>query len=87
MQMNKGDSKSLAPRKSLPGYKSDMKRAAGHARPPFNGKGQRLIDKGIAREVRVLWENGINTFESCEGSGNFASYTYRRTVPSLIADC
>src|SRR5438309_9858805 len=49
-----------------------MKRAAGRASPPFNGKGQRLIDKGIAREVRVLWENGINTFESCEGGPGHA---------------
>jgi hypothetical protein len=48
-----------------------MKHAAGGpASPPFKGKGQRLIDKGIAREVRVLWENGINTFESCEGGGD-----------------
>ena len=26
------------------------------------------IDKGIRREVRVLWEAGIHTTESCEGS-------------------
>jgi hypothetical protein len=25
------------------------------------------IDKGIAREVRILWDNGVETFESCEG--------------------
>jgi hypothetical protein len=36
--------------------------------PPFEGKEiGRLIDPGIAREVRVLWENGVETFESCEG--------------------
>src|SRR2546425_11519822 len=35
--------------------------------PPFRGNGVRGIDKGIAREVRVLWDNGIETFESCEG--------------------
>lgn len=36
-------------------------------RPPFTSKNCRPIDKGIAREVRVLWENGVETFESCEG--------------------
>ena len=36
-------------------------------RPPFTGKGVRLIDKGIKREVKILWENGIETSESCEG--------------------
>jgi hypothetical protein len=36
-------------------------------RPPFRAKDCRPIDKGIAREVRVLWENGVETFESCEG--------------------
>ena len=36
-------------------------------RPPFSGKGVRLLDAGIRREVRVLWENGIETTESCEG--------------------
>jgi len=25
------------------------------------------IDKGIMRAVRVLWENGVETTESCEG--------------------
>ena len=27
----------------------------------------RPIDRGIAREVRILSENGVETFESCEG--------------------
>ena len=35
--------------------------------PPFLGKGVRRIDAGIRREVRILWENGIETTESCEG--------------------
>jgi hypothetical protein len=39
-----------------------------HPSPPFNGDGiGRLIDTNIATEVRVLWESGIETFESCEG--------------------
>lgn len=37
------------------------------APPPFKGNGVRAIDKGIARQVRILWENGIETTESCEG--------------------
>src|ERR1700753_2934948 len=36
-------------------------------RPPFRAKDCRPIDKGIAWEVRVLWEQGVETFESCEG--------------------
>lgn len=35
--------------------------------PPFKAKGVRTIDSGIRREVQVLWENGIETTESCEG--------------------
>jgi len=35
--------------------------------PPFSGKGVCTVDSGIAREVRVLWENGIETTESCQG--------------------
>ena len=27
----------------------------------------RRIDAGIARHVRILWENGVETTESCEG--------------------
>jgi hypothetical protein len=36
-------------------------------RPPFRSKGERVIDAGIKREVHVLWANGIETTESCEG--------------------
>lgn len=25
------------------------------------------LDKGIEREVMILWENGVETYESCEG--------------------
>jgi hypothetical protein len=36
--------------------------------PPFRGtRGVRVIDAGIERAVRVLWENGVETTESCEG--------------------
>lgn len=35
--------------------------------PPFESEGERRVDQGIAHQVRVLWENGIETFESCEG--------------------
>lgn len=37
------------------------------AGPPFRGKGVRLVDAGIRREVRILSDNGIETFESCQG--------------------
>jgi len=40
--------------------------------PPFRGNGVRAVDKGIAQEVRVLWENGVETFESCEGGPGHA---------------
>jgi hypothetical protein len=38
-------------------------------KPPFKGttKIGRAIDSGIEHEVRVLWENGVETFESCQG--------------------
>lgn len=36
-------------------------------RPPFESNEGRPIDPGIRREVEVLWENGIETTESCEG--------------------
>lgn len=47
--------------------------------PPFRSKQCRPVDKGIAREVRVLWENGIETTESCEGGKGhtFAEPTVR----------
>jgi len=35
--------------------------------PPWLADGGRPIDKGIARAVRVLWEGGVETHESCEG--------------------
>jgi hypothetical protein len=35
--------------------------------PPFFGDGVRPVDAGIRREVQVLWENGVETTESCEG--------------------
>ncbi|MGA7329693.1 MAG: hypothetical protein WBX25_35735 [Rhodomicrobium sp.] len=35
--------------------------------PPFEGEGGRPIDHGIRHEVQILWENGIETTESCEG--------------------
>lgn len=41
--------------------------AAPRVPPPFDGDGCRAIDAGIARAVRVLWENGVETTESCEG--------------------
>ncbi len=44
-----------------------MKATGGGIPPPFKGKSVRRIDPGIALEVRVLWENGIETTESCEG--------------------
>jgi hypothetical protein len=48
-------------------------------RPPFKGRGVRLIDPGIRREVRVLSEAGIETTESCEGGNghSFAEPTVR----------
>jgi hypothetical protein len=36
--------------------------------PPIPG----TIDAGIARAVRILQENGIETFESCEGGEGHA---------------
>lgn len=35
--------------------------------PPFDGEGGRAVDLGIRREVEILWGNGIETTESCEG--------------------
>jgi hypothetical protein len=48
-------------------------------RPPFSGKGVRIIDAGIRRAVKVLWENGVETTESCEGGRghSFAEPTVR----------
>ena len=39
----------------------------GRTPPPFTGKGVCLVDEDIATEVRVLWENGVDTTESCQG--------------------
>jgi hypothetical protein len=36
-------------------------------KPPFEATDVRKIDKGIAREVEILWKNGIETTESCQG--------------------
>ena len=36
-------------------------------KPPFTGKNVKLVDEGIRREVKILHENGIETFESCQG--------------------
>jgi hypothetical protein len=49
------------------------------AHPPLTGEGVRNVDPGISREVTVLWENGIETFESCEGGPghSFAEPTIR----------
>ena len=35
--------------------------------PPFRAVGVRGLDRGIRRAVRVLWGNGVETYESCEG--------------------
>lgn len=46
---------------------------------PFKGRGVRLIDAGIRREVQVLSEAGIETTESCEGGAghSFSEPTVR----------
>src|SRR5262245_24898220 len=47
--------------------------------PPFRRKGQKVVDPGIAKAVRVLWGEGVETFESCEGGRghSFAEPTVR----------
>lgn len=35
--------------------------------PPFRNRDGHPIDPGIRREVSILWKNGIETTESCEG--------------------
>jgi hypothetical protein len=42
-------------------------RKSGRTTPPFNCAGVKRIDAGIAREVRILWDNGVETTESCQG--------------------
>jgi hypothetical protein len=39
---------------------------------PFNTDG-RPIDPGIAEAVRILWENGVETYESCQGGNGHPS--------------
>jgi hypothetical protein len=51
---------SLAPR-------SQDNRNARPRLPPFKNKGGRPVDAGIKRAVHVLWTNGVETTESCEG--------------------
>lgn len=36
-------------------------------KPPFRASGVKKIDTDIAHEVRVLWENGVETTDSCQG--------------------
>jgi hypothetical protein len=43
-----------------------------HPPPPFKSKGVHSIDPLIEHEVKVLWENGIETFESCQGGDGHA---------------
>lgn len=44
-------------------------------KPPFSPTdGGRAIDAGIENEVRILWENGIETSESCEGGHGHSFY-------------
>ena len=39
--------------------------------PPYSGKDVRGVDRRIAHAVRVLFENGVETTESCEdGKGH-----------------
>ena len=40
---------------------------------PSKANGVRRIDPAIRREVRVLSENGIETFESCQGGPGHSS--------------
>ncbi len=37
-------------------------------RPPYN-QIEQYLDEGIKEAVKILMENGIYTFESCEGKG------------------
>jgi hypothetical protein len=60
--------------KRLP-KKLTMRAYSEGARPrlPFSESEMRAVDKGIALEVRVLWENGVETFESCQGGKEHSS--------------
>lgn len=44
------------------------------AQPPFENQDGRPIDAGIAEAVRVLHENGVETFESCEGGSGHSFF-------------
>jgi hypothetical protein len=44
-----------------------MPKPSPRLRPPFSSCGERPIDPGIRKEVEILWNNGIETSESCEG--------------------
>ena len=39
---------------------------------PLHRATERALDKGIRHAVRVLYENGVETFESCEGGKGHA---------------
>ncbi|MGO8836259.1 MAG: hypothetical protein ACLQAH_03915 [Limisphaerales bacterium] len=38
-----------------------------HRQSPFKALPGRKLDKGIEREVRILFENGVETTDSCQG--------------------
>lgn len=44
-----------------------MDRTSTNRSPPFGASDVHPVDAGIEAIVRVLWENGVETFESCEG--------------------
>ena len=47
---------------------NDMQKGKTHKPAlPFKTFDVKQLDKGIAREVKILLENGVETFESCEG--------------------
>jgi hypothetical protein len=45
----------------------DMDRTSTNRSPPFGASDVHPVDAGIEAIVRVLWSNGVETFESCEG--------------------
>jgi hypothetical protein len=40
--------------------------------PASDGANCHRMDPGIEHEVRVLWENGVDTVESCQGGSGHA---------------
>jgi hypothetical protein len=48
---------------------ASLARAQAPPTPPYNA-----IDPGIRRAVRILSENGVETFESCEGGKGHAFF-------------